>query len=43
MRSPQTERRQALIVVLGALLPIALVHFSRNWMTEVWSKTSEDT
>ena len=43
MRSPQTLRRQALMFGQIAGLPSASVHFSRNWITEVWSETSEVT
>src|SRR5260370_42467576 len=43
VRSPQTLRRQAVMVGQIAGAPSASVHFSRNWITEVWSDTSEVT
>jgi hypothetical protein len=43
VRSPQTLRRQPLMFGQIAGVPSASVHFSRNWMTEVWSQTSEVT
>ena len=43
VRSPVTARRQALMFGQVAGLPIAVVHFSRNWITDVWSNTSELT
>ena len=43
VRSPQTWRRQALMLGLVAGLPMAAVHTSRKRSTEVWSKVSELT
>jgi hypothetical protein len=43
VRSPQTLRRQALMLGETAGVPSAVVHFSRTWITEVWSVTSEVT
>ena len=40
VRSPLMPRRHGVMVVLSAGVPMALVHVSRNWMIEVWSKVS---
>src|ERR1700722_3172634 len=37
VKSPHTLRRQALMFGQAAGVPRAAVHFSRNWITEVWS------